>query len=61
MTKGFYTAEYLPYEGTLLQEWPTKKEAVDHYKEAIEEVDKEELIGTALLYIEVVKEKGKWK
>lgn len=61
MTRAFYTAEYLPYEGTLLQEWPTKKEAKDHYDEALAGVDKDELLGAALLHVEVVEEKGDWK
>ena len=61
MTRGFHTAEHLPYEGVLLQEWPTKKEAENHYNQTLKQVNEEGLLGAALIYIEVVKEKGDWR
>jgi len=51
----------MPYEGVVLQEWPTKKEAENHYNQALKQVNEEGLLGAALIYIEVVKEKGDWR
>jgi len=61
MTRGFYTVVQLPYEGSMLREHRTKKEAEDQHGKDCKEVDKEYLMGAALVSMEIIKEKGDWR
>lgn len=65
MTKGFYTIINMPYEGAAITEHPTKADAVKKYNSDAMGVmlDKPEsdFLGVALVYIEIIREKGEWK
>ena len=68
MTGGFYTIINMPYEGALITEYSTKAEALKAHNDNIKQVDLNpdptngiELLGAAIVHIEVVDEKGEWK
>ena len=68
MTAGFHTIINFPYEGCLITEYPTKAEALKAHNENLKQVDLNpdpakgtELLGAALVHIEVLDEKGEWR
>jgi hypothetical protein len=61
MTKGYHTVVYLPFEGAVITEHATKKEALESYKEDIEQFKKGYFVGIAIIHIDVLKEKGDWR
>jgi hypothetical protein len=67
MTGGFCVITYMPYEGAMVTEYPTKTQAQEAFRNDVVNVKNNDsdnnhyLLGAALVHIEVVDEKGDWK
>jgi len=69
MTKGFCTIISLPYEGAVIIQYDRKRDAIQAYKEKAKLVARDtkgkvtedsELLGVALVHVDIIEEKGDW-
>lgn len=70
MTRGFFTIITMPYDGTIIEEHNAKKDALQRYSEEVKKVildkdgkviDDSELLGVALVHMDIEKQKGNWQ
>ena len=61
MTREYHTIINMPYEGCVIREHETKKEAKEQYVKDCKEVKEGSLLGCALVHIEVIEEEGYWR